>query len=226
MPRVSRINANGPQLPQQRVKPVQERSRKKIDAILDATAQLLERYGIEAVSTSAIAEAAGIPVATVYHYFENRLAVFAALAERTISGVDDQLESMLGTLGESAEPPDWRALLALLYTAYQEAPGYTQVLRALKAEPALQSLVQESNLRIAQVLAGVLLKHTALPEARAQRVAWIMSELCEIALQKALVEGVDEACALQEEMGSMVDCLFAYYVSLTPEQAALPKDED
>lgn len=215
MPRVSRITSDGQQRPQQRVKPVQERSRKKIDAILDATASLLELYGVEAASTSAIAEKAGIPVATVYHYFENRLAVFAALAQRTMGEVDTQLEQLLAE--QLAAPvPEWRSVLALLFDAYSKAPGYTAVLTALKAEPALQEIVHESNQRIANVLGGVLMVHTSLSEDRAARVAWIMSETCEVVLQKALASGEEEKAALLDELSSIVEALFGYYVGTLP----------
>jgi AcrR family transcriptional regulator len=192
------------------VTPVQERSRQRIDAILDATAGLLAGQGTEGVSMLAIAEAAGIPPATVYHYFENRLAVFAALARRTMAEVDAALTALLADFA-APDSLDAGVLLTRLYAAYRDAPGYVAVLRALGAEPALQELVRESNQRVAAVLGSVLAQRTRLPRARADRVAWILSEACEQVVQAALMAGPAEARALIAEMAEMVDALLRHY---------------
>lgn len=199
----------------QRVVPVQARSRQRIDAILDATAALLATAGPEAATTSAIARAAGTTPATVYHYFENRLAVFAALARRTMAAVDAALTERLAALA-AAEALSSGDLLASLYQAYRDAPGYVAVLRALRAEPALHELVQESNLRMARVIADLLRGRTRLDGARALRVAVIMSEVCEQVLQAALMAGDDEATLLIAEMTEMLDVLLAHYTAPAP----------
>ncbi len=196
--------------PRQRVLPVQERSRRKIDAILDATAQLLASKGVEAVSMLAIAEAAAMPAATVYHYFENRLAILAALAERTMVAVDAQLQQHMQR--QARQPSvSARELLQALYLAYREAPGYVAILRALRAEPVFDSLVQESNRRGADIVVALLAERTTLSRARAARVAWILSEFCEQILQTALMAEPRAARALLDELAEMVDVLFRHY---------------
>lgn len=194
----------------QRVVPVQARSRARIDAILDATAVLLAREGAEAVTTSAIARAAGTTPATLYHYFENRLAVFAALARRTMAEVDLALADRLGGLAGSGEVRTGE-LLASLYAAYRDAPGYVPVLAALRAEPALQELVRESNTRMALVIADLLARRTRLAADRAARVARILSDVCEQVVQAALMATPAEAERLIGEMAEMLDVLFRHY---------------
>lgn len=196
----------------QRVVPVQARSRQRIDAILDATATLLAAEGAEAATTTAIARAAGTTPATVYHYFENRLAVFAALARRTMAEVDAALTEQLTALAASSDL-DTGTLLDTLYRAYRDAPGYVAVLRALRAEPALGELVRESNARVATVIAALLEQRTRLPPARAARVATLLSEVCEQVLQAALMAAPTEAVALIAEMAEMLDVLFRHYVA-------------
>lgn len=198
--------------PRQRVTPVQERSRRRIDAILDATAGLLAAQGAEGVTILAIAEAAGVPPATVYHYFENRLAVFAALARRTMAGVDAMLTRRLAEFAEQ-EAFASLALLEALHGAYRDAPGYVSVLRTLRAEPALQEVVRESNLRMAEAIAAALVQRTPLPAARARRVGWILSEACEQVVEAALMAEAREARALIAEMAEMVDVLLAHYAA-------------
>lgn len=198
------------QPPRQRVLPVQDRARRRLEAILDAAATLLAQQGLDSISTQAIAAAAGTTPATVYHYFENRQAVFAALAQRTMAAVDARLAGWLETLA-SGEALSSQALLESLYRAYREAPGYVAVLRALRAEPALQEIVSESNRRVARVMAPLLVRRTRLPRARAERVAWILSEACEQVLQAALMAEARQAKALLRELAEMVDALLRHY---------------
>ncbi|HET8732086.1 MAG TPA: TetR/AcrR family transcriptional regulator [Moraxellaceae bacterium] len=196
----------------QRVVPVQARSRARIDAILDAAASLLAAEGVEAATTAAIARVARTTPATVYHYFENRLAVFAALARRTMANVDAALTERLAALAVADELHTGN-VLASLYEAYRDAPGYVAVLRVLRAEPTLYELVQESNQRMARVIAGVLDQRTRLAPDRALRVALILSDVCEQVVQMALMATASEAAALIAEMTEMLDVLLVHYAA-------------
>jgi AcrR family transcriptional regulator len=62
-----------------RKQPLQERSRATVDIILTAATQVLERTGLEEMTTNQIAERAGVSVASVYQYFPNKEAITAAL---------------------------------------------------------------------------------------------------------------------------------------------------
>jgi AcrR family transcriptional regulator len=57
---------------------VQRRSRERVEQILAAADELLAQGGVEALTTRSLAEHAGIPVATIYRYFDNRDAIIAA----------------------------------------------------------------------------------------------------------------------------------------------------
>lgn len=50
--------------------------------LLDAAAAVLERTGDSTLSLAVIAEEAGVPLPSVYHFFPNRHALLAALAAR------------------------------------------------------------------------------------------------------------------------------------------------
>ena len=62
--------------------PRQSRSQATVTAILDATAHILVTSGIAAASTNAVAERAGVSVGSLYQYFPNKEALFAALHAR------------------------------------------------------------------------------------------------------------------------------------------------
>ena len=72
---------------QPRRTPTQDRSKKRVDTILDAVAELLVERGFEAITTRLIAEKANIPVGSIYQFFPNKYAVFNALAVRFLEGI-------------------------------------------------------------------------------------------------------------------------------------------
>lgn len=62
--------------------PQQGRSRETVDALLEATAQLLVRDGIEKISTNKIALKAGVSIGSLYQYFPSKEALIAELLDR------------------------------------------------------------------------------------------------------------------------------------------------
>jgi AcrR family transcriptional regulator len=71
--------------------PVQRRSRERVEAILRAAEAVVVRDGVEALSTRALAERAGLPVGSLYTYFADREAIIAALIERHVGAMDERV---------------------------------------------------------------------------------------------------------------------------------------
>jgi AcrR family transcriptional regulator len=71
-----------------RRKPAQERSRALVETILDATADTLRTDGPRRTTTMRIAAQAGVSIGAVYQYFQNKQALYRALAERFFSRLD------------------------------------------------------------------------------------------------------------------------------------------
>ncbi|WP_283808891.1 TetR/AcrR family transcriptional regulator [Lujinxingia vulgaris] len=70
---------------QPRKEPVQERSRALVEALIEATARILQEDGIEALTTNRVAEVAGTSIGSLYQYFPNKEALLAALVERELA---------------------------------------------------------------------------------------------------------------------------------------------
>jgi AcrR family transcriptional regulator len=70
----------GSQRPARRI-PTQERSRRLVHAVREAGALILTEEGPDALTTTRIAERAGVSVGSLYQYFENREAVLHAIYE-------------------------------------------------------------------------------------------------------------------------------------------------
>lgn len=70
-----------------RKQPRQARSRERVERIVQATRTLLERDGLQRLTTNHIAREAGVDIATLYQFFSGKEAILYTLAERWIKGV-------------------------------------------------------------------------------------------------------------------------------------------
>ncbi|MSZ77410.1 MAG: TetR family transcriptional regulator, partial [Actinobacteria bacterium] len=59
--------------------PTQQRSRRRVEGILDAAERLVVTQSVEELSTRAIAQSAEVPVASLYQYFADKEEVLLAL---------------------------------------------------------------------------------------------------------------------------------------------------
>jgi AcrR family transcriptional regulator len=82
--------------------PHQQRALQTVQAVLDAVTRILKREGPSAVTTNRIAEVAGVSIGSVYQYFPDKAAIFAALHERHIAEVAGIVE---GALAANAAAP-------------------------------------------------------------------------------------------------------------------------
>jgi AcrR family transcriptional regulator len=58
-----------------------------VDALLTAASQILVRDGVERLSTTAVAERAGVSVGSLYQYFGNKEDLLVALAKHEVSQI-------------------------------------------------------------------------------------------------------------------------------------------
>lgn len=100
-----------------RKKPRQARSASTMDAIFEATIQVLIREGTHRLTTTRVAERAGVSVGTMYQYFPHKQALLYALNERYLDRLAERVENTcLAQHGKST-----RQMVEALVTAYWEA---------------------------------------------------------------------------------------------------------
>jgi AcrR family transcriptional regulator len=75
-----------------RKSPVQARSTASVDAILEATIQVLLLVGKERLTTTKVAARAGVSVGTLYQYFPNKSALLQAVLKRHMDDVTRAVE--------------------------------------------------------------------------------------------------------------------------------------
>jgi AcrR family transcriptional regulator len=104
--------------------PVQRRSRARVERILRVAEQIVIRDGLDALSTRAVAARAKLPVASLYQYFADREAIIAALIERHVLAMDEQLASALGELETFSARTLVRTTVEAYVAGYRERPSY------------------------------------------------------------------------------------------------------
>jgi AcrR family transcriptional regulator len=76
-----------------RREPVQKRSRERVEAIMRGATELIAAEGVESLSTRSLAAHTGIPVATIYRYFEDMDAIIAAYLDHALADIEDAVEA-------------------------------------------------------------------------------------------------------------------------------------
>jgi AcrR family transcriptional regulator len=71
-----------------RKQPVQARSEATVSALCQASIQVLLAVGYRRLTTTRVAERAGVSVGTLYQYFPNREALIASVIERYLEGIN------------------------------------------------------------------------------------------------------------------------------------------
>ena len=123
-----------------RKKPRQARSQATVNAVLEAAVQVLEREGVDAATTTRIAEVAGVSIGTLYQYFSHRDAIFDALQDREFERALVLMQSVLSDGNLARSPGDTvRAVVKGLAELYASCPGLHRLLaieglRVTKAE--------------------------------------------------------------------------------------------
>lgn len=90
--------------PEIRRVPTQERSRKRLEAILDAAAELFADIGYDATTTEAIAAKAGTSIGSVYQFFPDKRALYRALAERCLERARAGMTALMSASGAGTRP--------------------------------------------------------------------------------------------------------------------------
>ena len=130
-------------------RPMRRRGIERYHLLLDATETLLSAQSDEDVSLAEIAEAAKVPLASVYHFFPNRNAAFVALAHR----FNEEIYQLSITPLTDPEPQSWQELLDMKHSraaAFQNSrPAALRLFLGAGVSVAVRNADFSGNQRIA-----------------------------------------------------------------------------
>lgn len=139
-----------------RKSPVQARSLASVDAILEATIQVLLNVGKERLTTTKVALRAGVSVGTLYQYFPNKSALLQGALRRHM----DEVTEAIALVCKQQKGETLQRMATALITAFLQAK-----MRDAKTSVALYSvssdvdgarIVQELGIKSNKAIAGML----------------------------------------------------------------------
>lgn len=126
--------------------PVQGRSKERSKKIMDVTSELLERVGLDDLTTVLIAKEVGISVGSLYHYFPNKHAILYAMATEWLDEIEKVLSKINAWPIEDMDLDDLLAqMLALNLKAYKKQKAILTLVQAMFSVPELRSLDTEHD---------------------------------------------------------------------------------
>jgi AcrR family transcriptional regulator len=140
--------------PRMRRVPQQERSRKRVEAILDAAARIVVAEGVDAVGTRSIADLAGVPVASLYQYFADKDDILLALVERDIAEMDQRVAMRVGELQRISLKSLVQTTMAAFTEVYAERPAFVMIYLRGRTNQAIRDYGREHNRKVAAMLFG------------------------------------------------------------------------
>jgi AcrR family transcriptional regulator len=107
-----------------RLEPVQQRSTRRVENLLDAAARYIHENGFETLTTAHVSELAGSSIGTVYRYFPDRIALLDALAQRNRERAADALAIAMATAAPTGVPGVVEVAVSVLAAMYRDEKGF------------------------------------------------------------------------------------------------------
>jgi AcrR family transcriptional regulator len=148
------VPAVDPGEPRMRRVPQQERSRRRVEAILDAAARIVVAEGVDAVGTRSIADLAGVPVASLYQYFADKDDILLALVERDMAEMDEAVGREVGALDTISLQSLVEATIRAFTQVYAERPAFVMIYLRGRTNQAIRDYGRDHNRKVAAMLFG------------------------------------------------------------------------
>lgn len=196
-----------------RRKPLQARAQKRHDQILDITAKLLNKVGIDDLTTILIAKELKISVGSLYHYYPNKVAILCALAQRWLD------EMTLVVARVDANIPNYANIhvYVQVYTQqmvdiYRRQHGILPLVQAMYAVPEVRDLDQKHDVVIIEKLCNAF-KHFGCKASKSElaRIARLYHEVTYISSMSIVEQKGSKAIKSEADLNVMLNALLANY---------------
>ncbi len=170
--------------------PRQARAEATVEAIIEAAARILEREGLEAFNTNAIARQAGVSVGSLYQYFPGKDAVMAALIRRESQAFARALEAALRTARSKSLAG---AVFTIAETAVAHQAARPRLARLLDLEEerlGLQAEARGRDRRVSDILAAFLVERRLGDHEAALDILHMSRGMIDAALERGAADGL------------------------------------
>src|ERR1035438_9935272 len=139
-----------------RKSPVQARSLASVDAILEATIQVLLHEGKERLTTTRVALRAGVSVGTLYQYYPNKSALLQAALKRHLDEVTGAVERVCQEQKGKTLAPMATALVIAFLKAKMRNAKTSVALYSVSADLDGAKIVRQMGVRLNKAIVGML----------------------------------------------------------------------
>lgn len=136
--------------------PRQARAAATLDAIFEATIQVLVTDGPHRLTTTRVAERAGVSVGTLYQYFPHKQALFYALNERYLHVLATKIETACRAQHADTTSRMIETLVSTYWNAKTERPEVTRALYGSVVEIDNGALIEAFAARVDAATAAML----------------------------------------------------------------------
>jgi AcrR family transcriptional regulator len=184
-----------------------------VNSILEATVQVLNREGLDAATTTRVAEVAGVSIGSLYQYFSHRDAILTALQDREFEHALELMETALADRNLGKTPVDVvSSVVKGLMSLYSKSPGLHRVLAIEGLRVAKAERVHAFDVRIIAIIRHFLAATGATVRRKnLDAAAFVAFQSVRATMLATLLErppGLDEETLVAE----MVDLVIRYLV--------------
>ena len=177
-----------------------KRGRERRKLLLKATYELLCVRPVEDVSFRDIADKAGIPEGSAYHFFANRFDVFSALAKE----LSDQFIEAHRRKVPPSRRKSWQALAEHMVDVgakvYAKNPAARQLLIGGKTPPEVKQADRINDRAVGNVMYEVFAEHFELPDSDEMRSAfYYFIEITDLIFTLSVIENGEITPAMLAE---------------------------
>jgi AcrR family transcriptional regulator len=104
--------------PRARRTPRQSRSIETVKAIFEASARILQRDGVQGLTTGRIAEVSGYGLSTIYDYFPTKEAILVAMARQELDRTFQTLQKAVGSTNDADGEVATRTLIRAMIRGF------------------------------------------------------------------------------------------------------------
>ena len=157
-------------------------------ALFEASIQVLLAVGYRRLTTTRVAERAGVSVGTLYQYFPNRQALILSLIERYLEDLVGAIEHGCRTLNERPLDELASGLVDTFIAAKSTRIRVSRAMHEPLADFGDATLVRAAAARVAAFVAGNLQSCRDAPFHNAHLVALLIVMACSSLLQTAIAD--------------------------------------
>jgi AcrR family transcriptional regulator len=195
--------------PEPRKSPIQARSAASVDAILEATVQVLLHTGKDRLTTTKVALRAGVSVGTLYQYFPNKTGLLKAALKRHLDDVTEAIERVCheqkgGALNQMAS-----ALMTTFLRTKMRDVKTSVALYAVSSDVDGARIVQEMGIRCNKAVVAMLKSATDPLRTDLQLVASMLQGVM-VGVSRRLLESAVPEKQFDILLGEMIFLASAY----------------